>query len=371
MRDRLPALDGVAYLNAGTNGPMPEDAVQAMQSELIDQGRRARIGPAAIEHWIALRGRVRAAAASVVGAAPEEIALTSSTSQGIGLVCAGLAWREGDEVVTTTEEHPGLAGPLHELGVRFGVQVRAVDAGRLGEAIGPATRLVAISHVLWTTGRVMPLPEIAAAAHAVGALLLVDGAQSAGNIAVDAAATSADCYAFSGQKWLLGPLGSGALWVSPQALDRVAPGTPWYLTYSEGKIGNYQPDACRLDAGTIDPVTLTGLAAAIEFVDGLPGGRPAWVETAAANAERARRRIEQVEGARVVDPGGPGSGLIAVELAHGEPPDATAALAEQGVLVRYIPQTPYLRISIGAWTDDTDIERFCDGLGGFLARAAG
>jgi L-cysteine/cystine lyase len=369
VRDRLPALRGVAYLNAGTNGPMPEDALQAMQAELVDQGRRPRIGMSAIERWIGLRGRVRSAAASVVGAAPEEIALTSSTSQGIGLVCAGLAWREGDEVVTTTEEHPGLAGPVHELGVRFGVRVRAVDAGHVEGAIGPSTRLVAVSHVLWTTGRVMPLPEIAAAAHAVGALLLVDGAQSAGNIAVDAARSGADCYAFSGQKWLLGPQGSGALWVSPQALDRVAPGTPWYLTYSEGKVGEYQQDACRLDAGTIDPVTLTGLAAAIEFVDGLPGGRAAWLERATANADRARRCIEQVDGARVVDPGGPGSGLIAVELARGEPPDATAALAERGVLVRYIPNTPYLRVSVGAWTDDEDIDRFCDALGAFLAAA--
>ena len=75
--------------------------------------------------------------------------------------------------------------------------------------------MVAVSHVLWTTGRTLDLQPIADAGHEVGGLLLVDGAQSAGNIAVDVAATGADSYAFSGQKWLLGPLGSGALWVSP------------------------------------------------------------------------------------------------------------------------------------------------------------
>ena len=126
----------------------------------------------------------------MVAAPPEEIALTSSTSQGIGLVCAGLAWRDGDEVVTTTEEHPGAGGAAARAGGAVRRTSAAVDAGDVEDAIGPATRLVAISHVLWTTGRVMPLPEIAAAAHAVGALLLVDGAQSAGNIAVDAAATA-------------------------------------------------------------------------------------------------------------------------------------------------------------------------------------
>ena len=80
--------------------------------------------------------------------------------------------------------------------------------------------MVAVSHVLWTTGQVLDVAAICAAAHAAGAPLLLDGAQSAGAIAVDVAATGADFYAFSGQKWLLGPQGSGGLWVSPDWTDR-------------------------------------------------------------------------------------------------------------------------------------------------------
>src|SRR5439155_7577336 len=143
-------------------------------------------------------------------------------------------------------------------------------------AVGPSTRMVAVSHVLWTTGRALDLDRLAAACRDHGSMLLVDGAQSGGAIAVDAPASGADFYAFSGQKWLLGPQGSGGLWVSPGALDRIAPATPGYLTYTEGRVGNYRPDTSRLDPGTIDPVTLAGLAAAIEFVDGSPGGRTAW-----------------------------------------------------------------------------------------------
>ena len=145
----------------------------------------------------------------MLAAAPEQVALTSSTTQGIGLVTAGLDWAAGDEVITTTEEHPGLTSPLDVLARRFGIEVRAVEAERVLDAISPATRMVAVSHVLWTTGRVLDMAAISARAHEVGAWLLVDGAQGAGNIEVDPAALGVDFYAFSGQKWLLGPEGSG------------------------------------------------------------------------------------------------------------------------------------------------------------------
>jgi len=364
VREHLPALRGVAYLNAGTNGPLPDAALEAMRAELDRQALEPRIGPAAYARWGEVRDRTRQAAAGVVGGRPEDIALTSSTTQGVGLVCAGLPWREGDEVITTTEEHPGLLGPLHELTGRFGVRVRAVEASEVAAAMGPDTRMLAVSHVLWTTGRVLPLPELAQAAHSAGAVVLVDGAQSAGNIAVDAPASGVDYYAFSGQKWLMGPQGSGALWVNAEAVERLTPATPGYLTYADGKVGNYREGACRFDAGTIDPVTLTGLAAAIEFVDRQPGGRGAWTRTAAANATRAREQLDAVDGLSVADPGGPASCLIAIELAEGDSAEVAQALGEQGVLVRNIPGTPYLRISVGAWTDDSDIDRFCAALYG-------
>src|SRR5690349_62248 len=144
MRDELPALRGVAYLNAGTNGPLPRAAERAMQDELRAQAERARIGREAYERMWAVRTRARAAAARVVGAPPEQVALTGSTSEGVGLVCAGLPWSPGDEVVTTTEEHPGLLGPLDSLHRRHGVAVRRVDAADVASAVGPHTRLVAV-----------------------------------------------------------------------------------------------------------------------------------------------------------------------------------------------------------------------------------
>src|SRR6185437_7365866 len=181
------------------------------------------------------------------------------------------------------------------------------------------TTMVAISHVLWTTGLILPLPEIAAATHAAGATLLVDGAQSGGAIPLDMHETGADFYAASGQKWLLGPQGTGALWVHPRHHDRLRPATPSYFTYADGHVGPLREGAARFDPGSLDTTVLAGFAAAMEWVEGLPGGRDASA-------------------------------------------DAVAHLAERNVLVRPIPDTPFVRVSVGAWTDDADIEALAAGL---------
>ncbi len=355
-RDDLVGVGDHAYLNTGTNGPLPRAAVAAMREQLDRDATEPRIGAQVFARWGATRDAARAALGRAVGAPPEQIALTSSTTQGVGLVTAGLPWRQGDVVLTTDAEHPGLLRPLDMLARRFGVVVRTVPAADVVAAIGPETTMVAVSHVLWTDGRVLPLAEIARAAHAVGASVLVDGAQSVGNIPVDVAATGSDYYTISGQKWLMGPQGSGGLWVAPDRLDELAPALPGYLTYRDGHVGELRDGAARFDAGSIDPITLIGLAASCEWVEAQPGGRAGWLELAAANTRRARTRLARIPGLDLL----PGqSGLISVAVAGADDPAAlVAALAERNVLVRTIPDTGRLRLSIGAWTTDDDIDAF-------------
>jgi L-cysteine/cystine lyase len=360
-RADLPCVGGCAYLNAGTNGPLPRAAADAMTAEIEAAFRSPRIGARAFERFWEVRGRARDAAARRLGAPAEEVAVTTSTSQGIGLVTAGLDWEFGDEIVTTTEEHPGVLGPLDELRARRGAVIRAVPADDVVAAIGPTTRMVALSHVLWTTGRVLDLPAIAEAAHAAGALLLVDGAQSAGQLDLRMEETGADFYAISGQKWLLGPNGSGALWVHPRHHDRLRPAIPSYLTYADGIVGNLRPGAARFDPGTIDLAALAGLAAAVEWVDGLDGGWPAWLTLGSERVATARARLATA-GIPAVDPPGGSTGLVAFEVPGHEPVDVVPALAERSVLLRYIPETPYLRLSVGPWTSDADLDALIDGL---------
>ena len=162
-----------------------------------------RGGIAQFERILAFREVLRGAVAELVQVTPEHVSLTASTTDGCNIVLAGLGLREGDEVITTTDEHFGLLGPLRTSGAT--VVVAEPEAEHITAAITSRTRLIAVSHVLWTTGAILPVHELRAA---TGLPVLVDGAQSVGAIPVDA--NGVDFYTVSGQKWLCGPGGNGS-----------------------------------------------------------------------------------------------------------------------------------------------------------------
>ncbi len=154
LRAQFPVLERIAYLNSGTDGPLPAAAVAAARARARRAERDGRT-TAHFERRFELQGELRAAYARLLGAPPDEIALTTSTSDGLGRVLAGLGLGSGDEIVTSDQEHPGLLGPLLAAR-RRGVTVRAVPLARVAEAVGPETTLVALSHVSWIGGEVAP-----------------------------------------------------------------------------------------------------------------------------------------------------------------------------------------------------------------------
>jgi L-cysteine/cystine lyase len=358
VRADLPSAVTAAYLNAGTFGPLPRAALDAMREHLEGGYVWGRIGSRGMVQWGALMDGARSAFATVANASPDEIALTHCTTDGVNLVVAGLAWADGDEVVTTTHEHPGITAPLDEIARRFGVVVRVVEPTRaaIAAALGPRTRMVAISHVLWTSGEVLPVAAIADDAHAAGAVLLVDGAQSGGAIRVDVHASGADYYTFSGQKWLCGPSGTGALWVRPDRLDGLATSQPWYLSRNRapGQPVSEWSTARRLDAGTI---TLTALAGAIAAIGWR--GEVGWEDgfaRAATLAADLREALAGLGSVVVERPASPSS-LVAFGTPGREPGAVVAHAETQGVLVRQIASHGLVRASVGFWNDERDLER--------------
>src|SRR5918995_1802582 len=219
FRSAFPVLERIAYLNAGTDGPLPSVAVAASREELEAQARDGRV-TAHFERRLALQDELRAAYARVVGAPPEQIALTTSATDGLGRVIAGLRLGAGDEVVTSDQEHPGLLGPLLQAR-RNGASVREVPWGEVPAAVGDETTLVALSHVNWLNGDVIPpgLSELSVP-------LILDGAQGAGAVPVDVRSLGCAAYAAAGQKWLCGPDGSGFLWLDPSFAERLDVVTP-------------------------------------------------------------------------------------------------------------------------------------------------
>jgi L-cysteine/cystine lyase len=214
-RALFPVLEHVAYLNAGTFGPLARPTGEAIADQLRRDLEHGRSGKPYIEQMQAARAKLRGLFAALVGAVPERVALTYSTTDACNIVLAGLGLEPGEEIVTTDAEHFGLAGPVFT----SGATVRVVQAQELGpeellEAIvaevTPRTRLLAVSHVLWTTGITL---DVRALRERTGVPVLVDGAQSAGAIPVDVG--ELDYYTVSGQKWLCGPGLRPARFTSP------------------------------------------------------------------------------------------------------------------------------------------------------------
>ncbi|HEU5264805.1 MAG TPA: aminotransferase class V-fold PLP-dependent enzyme, partial [Gaiellaceae bacterium] len=250
-RAQFPVLERFAYLQAGSVGPLGRSTIEAMRESEEDGLRAGRGSAAQFERLVALREELRSEVAALVAVDVETVSLTASTTDGCNIVLAGIDLGPDDEVVTTTDEHFGLLGPLHASSAR--VVVVPPDPAQILDAVTSRTRLFALSHVLWTTGQVLPVREL----RAESALpILVDGAQSVGTISIDL--EGLDYYTISGQKWLCGPEGTGALVVAePEAL-RVA--RPSYLAQQ-----GYEPDGVfepRAGARRFDPnVTPNALAA--------------------------------------------------------------------------------------------------------------
>jgi L-cysteine/cystine lyase len=341
-RALFPVLERVAYLNAGTFGPLARPVADALVEAVVRDAEHGRSGLPYFEESLALRDEARGAFAGLVGADPAQVALTSSTTEGCGIVVRGLGLEPGDEVVTTTDEHFGLLGPLGASAAT--VVVVEPDPEAIRAAVTSRTRLIASSPVLWTTGAVLPLAELGAE---TGIPVLADGAQSVGSIPTDAAGF--DFLTISGQKWLCGPDATGALVVRDP--ERLAVTSPSYFAQTaHDRDGSYEPHpgARRLEPGWWSQGTLRAMLTALSL-------RPAWCfERAREAAERCRALLaDRVE---VVTPADRAT-LVSFRPDGEEPADVVSRLHAEGVHVRELPGRGLVRVSCGWWTSDGDLDR--------------
>src|SRR5215204_4266827 len=163
------ATNDFAYLNTGSSGPPPYHVIEATRkADDLCSGPAYPQGVGLFYRQAEYASQAREAAARLIGAGPDDMALTQNTTHGMNLGVTSINWREGDEVVSATTEHPGCLVPLHNLQNRFGAKVDLVSPPvtpeKIEAALTPRTRLVALSHVDWTNGEVLPLREICALA---------------------------------------------------------------------------------------------------------------------------------------------------------------------------------------------------------------
>jgi L-cysteine/cystine lyase len=379
LRDQLPAVQCAAFLNTGTCGPLPKVVADTMAEAAK---RECELGRANIADFLAFRGTVqetREALGKLLGVNADTIALTHNTTEGMNISIWGLEWQPGDEIVTTSIEHPGGLYPTYMVKTRRGVVLRFADVG-LGADPLPAiertftkrTRLLVLSHVSYSSGACFPIKEIVDFAHDRGVMVSVDGAQSAGAIELDLEALGVDLYALSGQKWLCGPEGTGALYVRA---DRMADLQPTFVGYSSFESQDWQghflpaPGAARYRGlGVYRPGVLGQLRALKWFMETVS---PTWAYGRIARlANKCRELLDELEEVRVITPPGRQAGLVNF-VPQGWSPRRMAglvsALVKRDYIIRSISHEPYsLRVSTGFYNTEEELIGFRDALGELL-----
>ncbi len=355
LRSEFPVLERVAYLNAGTDGPVPRRGHDAAVARLRLELDGGRSGAAYFEALKDLAVQLRARLAGFMACEPDDVALTRSTTDGMSTALSAIRdVGPGDEVLTSDEEHPGLLAPLEVARRRLGFEVRMAPFAEIANAIGPRTKLVACSHVSWVGGKVVD----AAALRASGVRVILDGAQGIGAVPLDMGELGCDFYAASGQKWMCGPDGSGCLYVRREVANELDPPWPGYGSLAEPARASEliaHEGARRFDMGVAPgPATSWALAAAEMYAEyGLAEMNERAADLAEQLADGLRERGREVA---------PRGRSTLVSWHSDDPEGEVARLADAGVVVRHLPGRGLVRASVGAWSTEDDLERLLSAL---------
>ena len=381
MREATPVTRRYAYLNAGWSGPLSIGVAEAMRRRIDLELEHGPTTKAVTDDRAQLTARLREATARMMGADVDEIAITGNTTEGVNIAVNGVALRPGDRVVTTSVEHGGGLVPAYWTRRKFGTEVEIVpieaDNGpgevieRFDQALGDSTKLVILSEISYSTGQVLPLAEITRLAHARGATVVVDGAQTGGHIPIDAHALGVDAYAIPSHKWLCGPDGLGMLYVRR---DRIADLDPVKVSgraaASYDFAGGFEAErnkVTKFEVSTNSTPVIAGTLVAVEQY--LESGPEAVWDRARELTRHAERRIGAITGVQVT--GGrtdaTRSGLFLFAIPGVDPAHLAGYLQGEGNIVcRSVRQMGSVRLSLHVYNTEAEIDRTAD----LVARAA-
>jgi len=376
------------HLNTASAGVAPAAVRERVRAHLDAEAHGPTEAAVAVADELAA---VPAAAAAVLGARPEEVAVLGSASEGAQLALAAVEWRPGDRVVTTTDEYLTQALTFRRLTERAGVRVEVVGtdadgridlaamaaalrvgSGRVGSggANGAGrVRLVSVCLVPQWTGVVHPVAAVAALAREAGAMVMVDAAQALGQVPVDAAALGADILFANGRKHLRAPRGTGLLVLRGAAAALEPPLVSAESHEWDGRSSpRRRPGAAAFERYERPVAAVLGLGVACGL---LAAADPDTVAAAHARAgARLRAGVRAIDPGLVADPPAAAAGMVAVRPPGGDPAATVAALAERGVTAGAVratdtpwcPRLPVLRLAPSAATTDAEIDHALDAL---------
>ena len=375
VRDHTPATKRYRYLNAGFSGARTTAVGDAMKRRIDLEEEYGPTTKNVMDDRADLTKRLRVAAAQMMGADVDEIAITQNTTEGVNIGVNGVSLKSGDRVVTTNIEHGGGMIPAYWTRRKYGTEVTIVpienDNGsgemieRFDQAIDDRTRLVILSEISYASGQTLPLAEIVKLSHARGATVVVDGAQTGGHIPIDAHALGVDVYAIPSHKWLCGPDGLGMLYVRR---DRIADLDPVKVSgraaASYDFAGHFeakQGDVTKFEVSTNSTPVVAGTLVAVEQY--LESGSQAVWDRVRALTRYAEDRIGGIAGVELT--GGrteaTRSGLFFFAVPGVDPAFITGYLqGEAQVVCRSVKQVGSVRLSLHVYNTEVEVERVAE-----------
>jgi len=339
LRKDFPVLDRVIYLDSAATSQTPRPVVEAMNEYFFEYtanyGRGAyKLARTTTERYDEARRKV----AKFMGAKECQTIFTKNTTEAINMVALGMKWSKGDHIITSILEHHSNFLPWLRLRPK-GVEVSVIESDRQGilspesieDAMTEHTKLIAITHISNVFGSILNIQEIAKIAHENGAALLVDGAQSLGHMPVDVEKLDCDFLAFPGHKGLLGPPGTGVLYVKhPDQLEPVYLGGGGIKSVTRDSFELDESPAC-FEPGTPNIPGIIGLGAAVEYVEKV--GITDIEHHVTSLARDAASRLAELPNVEVYGPS-ERAGVVSFNVASMDSHDVSMVLDEHGICTR-------------------------------------
>ena len=390
LRNLCPALANKTYFNYGGQGPLPTPSLEAITASWQ---RIQELGPFTTDVWPYISSetnKTRALLARMCGVAPHRLALTENVTSGCVLPLWGLPFEAGDRLLISDCEHPGVVAACHELAKREHLEVdnlpvqhlrqgreaqNETNAGvlqALEDALKPRTKVVVLSHLLWNTGQLMPIPEVAdhLRQHAGHPFLLVDAAQSMGQIPVEAAAQAADIYAFTGHKWTCGPEGLGGVALSERILKQANPTLiGWRSLRDETRAVINDPDPFHHDSRRFEIATscvplMAGLRQSLHLMAG-EGNEQKRLQTIQTLSGALWKQLKELPCITPLLEGEPPAGLVSFQLndpSGRTPTETVQILGNKGIWIRNLEEPICLRACTHITTEASELNRFVEAL---------
>ena len=371
LREQIPATRGMTYMNTGWSGPSPKSVIDAIKDRLAYENQEGPTSPEVSDSGKVIELHLREAVADLLNTSPEEICLTGNTTDGLNMVINGLSWSAGDEIITCNLEHSSVIIPSYYQRHRHGVEVKVVEIGPdddaetiLGKfegALTDRTRLIFLSHIEYSCGLRMPVKEIRGFTRDRGVMMLLDGAQTAGHIALDMQDIDCDFYSIAGQKWLLGPEGTGALYIRKEMIPQVKP----MKVAGRAVVSHETPYEFEPLTDSMDKFLLTsssaplraGMLEALRFIRRV--GQEEIEERNHMLGSSMVRALREIPGVTVISPseGSISCGLVAFHIHGVEPKAAVDHLWEHHrILCRQVSYPACIRTSLHFFNTEEEVD---------------